>query len=502
VERRKDRKDKMTSSADRPFNLALVVVPIATALALAASILDILKLGAAPMAGLIVLLWLVPVFCNRPHGIVLLWLGIPLITEITTNRFLSIGSIGPIVLLPADIPYFFTIVYLVVAAGTRPRQTFKTLRTDRFLALFLLMVVVSVLISSPGYGKMAIGDARKTFFFLLFPLLAAMSIKTLKDLRRLALDVHLLAICMSVVGYAVLILHPTIDRFGFVNGEAALVVLFALFSALIFHANGLVLISRAVDAVTFVLFLSVLVISRSRNVFLAAGLGMLCLYVLRRDKGVLLLKTAVLAAVLGAAVWMAFESAPSLTGEFMKPLAGLLHPYSDQNATWRMEGWRKRLAPLSDSELLFGAGLGNYTSWHRGKQVIKAGAHDVYVEIVLKLGVLGLVIYALLVFSFLRRMLLVRNKLPKGLVRACVEAAVVNFIAAQASMIAYDFSLITMVFYGLGIAGAGLAASEEAQTGAQAHETYNSAFSSGSYCGEDAMNYPRETSREIRALAR
>ena len=58
------RKDGMTSSADRPFNLALVVVPIATALVLAASILDILKLGAAPMAGLIVLLWLVPVFAT------------------------------------------------------------------------------------------------------------------------------------------------------------------------------------------------------------------------------------------------------------------------------------------------------------------------------------------------------------------------------------------------------------------------------------------------------
>ena len=233
-------------------------------------------------------------------------------------------------------------------------------------------------------------------------------------------------------------------------------VLFALFSVLIFHANGLVLISRAVDAVTFVLFLSVLAIARSRNVFLAAGLGMLCLYVLRRDKGVFLLKTAVLATVLAAAVWVAFESAPSLTGEFMKPLAGLLHPYSDQNATWRMEGWRKRLAPLSDSELLFGTGLGNYSTWYYGNEEIKVPAHNVYVEIVLKLGVLGLVIYALLVFSFLRRMLHVRNKLPKGLVRACVEAGVVNFVAAHASMTAYDFSLIILVFYGLGIAAAGL----------------------------------------------
>ena len=486
----------MTSSADRPFNLALVVVPIATALVLAASILDILKLGAAPLAGLIVLLWLVPVFCNRPYGIVLLWLGLPLIPEIARVPFVSMGYVGSILFLPADIPYFFTIVYLIVAATTRPREIFKTLKADRFLALFLLLVAVSTLINSPRYGKMAIGDARKTFFLLLFPLLAALSIKTLKDLRRLARDVNFLAVCMSVVGYAALIQHPTIDRFGFVNGEAALVVLFAFFSVLIFHANGLVLISRAVDAVTFVLFLSVLAIARSRNVFLAAGLGMLCLYVLRRDKGVFLLKTAVLATVLAAAVWVAFESAPSLTGEFMKPLAGLLHPYSDQNAMGRMEGWRKRLAPLSNNELLFGgAGLGNYTTWHHGTQVIKFGAHDVYVEIVLKLGVLGLVIYALLVFSFLRRMLHVRNKLPKGLVRACVEAGVVNFIAAQASMIAYDFSLIILVYYGLGIAAAGLFASEEAQTSAQARETYNSPFSASSYCG---VNYPRETSREIR----
>ena len=337
----------MTSSADRPLNLALIVVPIATAFALAANILGILKLGAAPMAGLIVLIWLVPILCNRPYGIVLLWLGLPLIPEIARTPFVSMGNIGSILLLPADIPYFFTIVYLVAAAATWPRETFKTLRADRFLALFLLMVVVSVLIHSPRYGKMAIGDARKTFFFLLFPLLAALSIKTLKDLRRLVLDVHLLAICMSVVGYAVLIGHPTLSRYGFVGGEGTLVVLFALFSLLIFHANGLVLISRAVDAVMFVLFLSVLVISRSRSVLLAAGLGMLCLYVLRRDKWALFLKTAALAVVLAGAVWVAFECSPSLTGEFVKPLAGLLHPSSDKNASWRMEGWRKRLATLS-----------------------------------------------------------------------------------------------------------------------------------------------------------
>jgi O-antigen ligase len=307
---------------------------------------------------------------------------------------------------------------------------------------------------------------------------------------------------MSVVAYTMLIQHPTLDRFAFGNGECALVVLFALFSLLIFHANGLVLVSKVADAVTFVLFLSVLVIARCRSVFLAAGLGMLCLYVLRRDKGVLLRKTAVLAVVLAAAVWVVFESAPGLTAEFMKPLAGLVHPYSDDNAKWRMEAWRKRLAPLSSSELLFGAGIGNYATWHRGTEVVKVGVHNMYVEIILKLGVLGLVTYALLVFSFLRRMLLVRNKLPRGLVRACVEAGIVNFMAAQASMTAYDISLIIVVFYGLGVAGAPLSTPEEAQTRAQAHETYNSAFSTGSYCGEGAINYPRETSREILASTR
>ena len=121
--------------------------------------------------------------------------------------------------------------------------------------------------------------------------------------------------------------------------------------------------------------------------------------------------------------------------------------------------------------------MGDYSTWYYGNEVITAPAHDVSVEILLKLGVVGLVLYALLVFSFLRKMLLVRNKLPRGIVKACVEASVVTFVAAQASMIAYDFTVIIMVFYGLGIAGAGLAASEEAQTRAQVHEAYNSVFS-------------------------
>jgi O-antigen ligase len=111
--------------------------------------------------------------------------------------------------------------------------------------------------------------------------------------------------------------------------------------------------------------------------------------------------------------------------------------------------------------MLFGAGVGRYSTWYYGTKAIIAPAHNVYVEILLKLGVLGLVMYALLVFSFLRRMLRVRNKLPSGLVRACVEASIINFIAAHAYMTAYDFSLIILVFYGLGIAGAGLSTAEQ-----------------------------------------
>jgi O-antigen ligase len=434
--------------------LAPMAMPVAVGLGIAVGALEF---GAVPVVGLCVLLWLVPFFCRHSFLLLLLWLGIPLVLVLARAPFVSLVKLGPILILPSDIPYFFTIAYLTVAAITRPREIIRALKNDPFLTLFLLMVVTSVVLYTPSYGKMAIGEARKDYLYFLFPLLATLSIQTFSDLRRLMLSVCLLATSMSVFAYAVFLENPSIDRYALpIVGEGSLVALFAVFSILISHANGMLIVSKRVDAAMLTLLTSVIILARTRTVFLAGAAGVVLLFWLARHKGRFFVRAFVVSIFFLITISTALYTAPRLTEQFVSPLKGIIDPGSDQNASWRMEGWRQQMAVLSDSEVVFGRGLGSYFDWYHHTQEVTYSPHNAYVQILLKFGLLGLGVYCALILTFFRRAMRVRRRLPPGQARAYMEMSILNFGAAHAYMTGYGFSLIILVFYAVGVTTAGL----------------------------------------------
>ena len=204
------------------------------------------------------------------------------------------------------------------------------------------------------------------------------------------------------------------------------------------------------------LFLPLVIIPHHRTVFLAAIIGLFLLFELHRRKVLFVIKAGVTSAILFAVICVAFIMAPKFEHIFMNALAGIADPHSDNTASWRMEGWQKQLAALSERQLLLGKGVGSYFNWDQGNwqyssQRVKVGPHNAYVEIVLKFGLLGLAIYVLLAFSFFRRMLVARKKLPPGPARAYIEMSLVTFGAAHACMTGYGFSLLIFIFYAIGI---------------------------------------------------
>jgi O-antigen ligase len=444
----------VTGSVLKRCNPVPVLATIAGAAGLA---VGVLKVGAVPIVGLCMLLWLVPFFCRRPFLLILLWLALPPMYEIAQAPFVSLGNLGPIVLVPQDVPIFFTIAFLITAAISRPRETLDSARTTVFVSLFLAMVLVSVALYTPIYGKMAIGEARKDYFLLLFPLTGVLSIRTFSDLRRLMLAVYWLALCMTVVCLVVFLQHPSMDRYAVpLVGDGSLLTLFVAFSILTSHANGVVIMSKAIDGVVLLLLLLVTVLARTRTVFMAGGLGVLLVFCLRGDKARFLRRAFAVSIAFFLVIGSAFYVAPGFTQEFVSPLAGIIDPGSDRHASWRMEGWRQQMAALSESELVFGKGVGSYFKWYDRAEEVTVGPHNVYVQILIKFGLLGLAAYGLLVFTFFRRMLAVRRALPPGPARAYVEMSILNFGAAHAYMTGYGFSLIMFVFYAIGMAALSL----------------------------------------------
>jgi O-antigen ligase len=247
------------------------------------------------------------------------------------------------------------------------------------------------------------------------------------------------------------------DRYAIpVVGEGSLVALFAVFSILISHANGMVIVNKTIDAALLTLLTSVIILARTRTVIMAGGVGVFLLFWLARHKARFLRRALAVSMLFLIAIGPVFYAAPGFMQEFVSPLKGIIDPGSDLHASWRMEGWRKQLAALSESEVVFGRGLGSYFKWYYRLHEVTYSPHNAYVQILLKFGLLGLGVYCALVLTFFRRALKIRRRLPPGPARAYVEMSILNFGAAHAYMTGYGFSLIILVFYAIGITAVGL----------------------------------------------
>jgi O-antigen ligase len=415
--------------------------------------LGIVKFGSVPIAVLCILLWLIVFFYHHPVFLMLLWPATILYEMI--SRDYSVGQLGssftssPIVLLPMDPAYFFTIVYLIIIAVTQPQKFYRAIRENPLLCLFLLVILSSAIICTPLYGKLAIGEARKSFSYFLFPLLTALSTKESKNIRWLIFAVFIVAVYVSMQGYLTFIIDHFVRRA--IAAEGALILLFTVFSILIIHMNDMIAVNRTVDIILIGLFIPVIVLTQHRTVLIGGVFGLLLMFCLHRKKMIFLAKALLLSIAFLTVMEIVFINLPTFEHSFTEALRGMIEPQSDQTGSWRMRGWRQQLNDLSANELLIGKGLGSYYLWFDRSVKNTVGPHNTYVMIILKLGLLGLVVYGLLVFSFFRKMFAIRNKLPPGPMRAYIEMSLLNFGAAHAYMTGYDFSLIMLIFYAMGI---------------------------------------------------
>jgi hypothetical protein len=413
-------------------------------------------LGPLPVVVLLILPWLVVFFYKLPLLLTLLWPAAffydETIHDTLSNVFPILAHVGSVLLLPLDIPYFFTIAYLSICVFAQPRKLRHVASEYPFLIVFLILVVISVVVYTPYFGKMAIGEARKSYFCFLFPILALSSIKTVADLHRLLAAAVVLALGVSLIGYLLLFTQPSVRTdFRAISAGGALILLFATFAVVIAHSNGVVIIRRHLDNLMVFSFLPLIFMTHHRTVFLAATIGVVLLYAMHANRMVFMLKAVVLGTICLTAVYIIFVTNARFERLFLTALAGILQPSSDETGAWRLAAWREQLFTLSESQWLFGKGLGSYYDWYYGLEHIQVGPHDGYVQIVLKLGLVGLLVYALFAVRFFRQMFLARKTLSRGPYRAYIEIGLVNVAAAHALMTGYDIPLIVLIYYAIGM---------------------------------------------------
>jgi hypothetical protein len=355
---------------------------------------------------------------------------------------------GGFFLLPTDAVYFFTITTLGLCALLRPGKTAAALKENIFLTMFLAVVVIYVVLYTPVYGQRAIGEARKLYFIFLIPLLAAVAIKTPADLRRFLVTIVWVSAGLAIIGFGKAVATGTIIRPN--SAHVALSLALAAFLMLIHRINRIVLVGPILDKVLLWLFFAAAITAGHRTVWLAIGSGLLLAFWLYGRKQAVIAKLLLVVFTTIAAMGMGIALFPETGARLGTYFQGILDPQADSNASWRIEGWERNLNRLTqDGNLLFGEGFGTY--YGRGyEDVLLPSPHSGYIELMLKFGLSGLLLYSLLVFKFLRKALAARKKLGPGPMRAWLETSILIFCAAHAFSSGYSFDPMMLIFFAVG----------------------------------------------------
>jgi O-antigen ligase len=218
----------------------------------------------------------------------------------------------------------------------------------------------------------------------------------------------------------------------------------------------MVLIKRIIDTVMLVLFLSIIVITQHRSVFLAGAAGLTCMFALYINRVIVFSKMVMASMVMLAVIGVIIISTPKFEQALTKSLKGIVTPYEDETASWRIDGWQQQLDRLVRNNMwLFGEGLGNYY-WLDKSGLWGVAPHNGYLQVVIKFGLFGLCIYALLAGKFFLATLKARGKLSLGPRRAYVEIGIINFGAAHAYLMGYGIEMSMLIFVALAMVAAQL----------------------------------------------
>ena len=356
---------------------------------------------------------------------------------------------GPFRWLPLDVVYLPMILKIARYGLKHPRSMAKLIRENFFLIAFLVMVALYVILYTPIYGHSAIGEARKYYFIFLCPLVALVSIKSPEDFRRLFLVLVVVAFITALVALAKLGMQGTILRV--LSQEATLTLALVAFAMLVHRIYKIVIVSPLVDRVLLLLFSLIVLASGQRSCWLAVGFGLMLTLWLYRYRAILFSKMVIFGLLGIMAITSAMIMLPEARSRLIEKFSGIVDPYEDKTASWRIRGWEAQLLTVKQN-LFFGEGVGNYY----GGLFKMGNPHNAYMQMALKFGLFGLILYSLLVIQFFRKTLRVRRKLRTGPMKAYIELGILTFGATHAYMFGYGFHPFALVFFGVGISAASL----------------------------------------------
>lgn len=327
----------------------------------------------------------------------------------------------------------------------------------RIAVVFAIWVAFEVARNIPQYGLSAPGEFRFSYLILALPIYVGLHFPTAEMRVRL---LKVLIGCSLLFPITMVPLLGALNA-GIVGVEGrffpatiSLGIALGVLALGIAHRHGIVRLKLPLLWMISLLAGAILVSDGHRSVWIFVGASLLFL-IARKEVG---WKTvAAGGALLVTAYGILALGFPSVIRHFLdflgERLLAFLSPEQDPTARWRLALWYSALETIARSPFL-GEGFGGYWAFVTpGLGVVTQSPHNLYIQALVKIGLIGLFIYLVLIVKTYRQFIqtLVRQPAQSHQV-AFLTIGSMTLVASHLYFVAYAFDLYSGFYIGLAVA--------------------------------------------------
>jgi O-antigen ligase len=326
--------------------------------------------------------------------------------------------------------------------------------------LFILWILFQILRGIGIYQQQAIGDGRR-FLTFIFTMAIVLCVRKKEDiffvLKSLAYSSLVLSIL--VIGrLANIIPHDASAQQLYLRVLPAGAVLFLLYSFVFILLNQLsgnpIKLHTSAKYFGFACIALVLV-TQHRSVWLAAFVAMaLILLIFRKTILSRIVPYGVtFLVIIFVILFMTVSNESKIVQHISNRLTAFYNPLSDETSAFRLTTWKAQLSDIQSHPVL-GSGFGGYYRWTYRGHTKHTSPHNLYFDILLKLGVIGLVLYLLFLSNVIINLFF--HTIGLGDRDVVLKYFLISVIATQFYFFAYSIDFIQCVLFGLALSWANM----------------------------------------------
>ena len=197
----------------------------------------------------------------------------------------------------------------------------------------------------------------------------------------------------------------------------------------------------------------IILIDSHRSVWLSIIVIFIILFLIREENKRIILRRILPALAIIAILFILVSSWTDISRFLSERLLAFTNPEQDPNANWRLLNWSFQMKRFFHSPII-GEGFGGYWGFNIYKNDIWIMPHNLYIMILAKLGLVGLILY---VSINIKIFVILKNSINKIITNNPEQASIIvlafiSLIGANVYAIAYPVDpRYSWLFIGLGL---------------------------------------------------